>query len=244
MNILLLEYITGGGLATESLPAELAHTGEVMVNAQLNDLAGRPLKMLRDGRLPPPPAFGNCQTAEILSVGEGAKDFDLSWQAALDWADAVWVTAPETKGILTRLSAQVLDAGKKLLGSHPQAVMLTGDKLITYHLLTQAGVACVPVWQLADFTGQVPAPWVVKPRDGVGCEGVVKVLEFADLDTFPKDWLLQPFIAGEPISLSAIFAAGRAVFLSGNRQLVRQENARFYLLGCEVNAFPDLDSRW
>ncbi len=244
MNILLLEYITGGGWATESLPSELAHTGEVMVNAQLNDLLGRPVKLLRDARLPPPPAFESCQAAEILSVGEGAKDFDLSWQAALDWADMVWVTAPETKGILTHLSTQVLDAGKKLLGSHPQAVRLTGDKLITRSLLTRAGVECVPVWQLADFTGQVPSPWVVKPRDGVGCEGVTLVKDFADLDAFPKDWLLQPFIVGAPMSLSALFADGRAVLLSGNRQVVRQENARFYLLGCEVNAFPYLDSRW
>lgn len=242
MRILVLEYITGGGLATESLPSELAHTGEVMVNAQLKDLAGRPVKILRDRRLAPPADLGGHQAVEILSVGE--KDFDSSWRAALDWADAVWVTAPETGGILAHLSAQVLDAGKQLLGSHPQAVTVAGDKLITLGKLTQAGVACVPVWQLADFTGQVPAPWVVKPRDGVGCEGVTLVQDFADLDAFPRDWLLQPFIAGESMSLSAIFASGRAVVLSGNRQVVREENTRFYLLGCEVNAFFDLDRRW
>lgn len=244
MKILVFEYITGGGLATKPLPSELAHTGEAMVNAQLDDLAGRPFKILRDGRLPPPPAFGNCQTAEIVSVGEGAEDFDSSWQAALDWTDAVWVTAPETGGVLMDLSVQVLDAGKKLLGSHPQAIALAGDKLITLRTLTRAGVNCVPVWRLADFTGQVVPPWVVKPRDGVGCEGVTLVKDFAELDAFPKDWLLQPFIVGVPMSLSAIFAAGRAVLLSGNRQEVREDNARFYLLGCEVNVFPYLDSYW
>lgn len=243
MKILIFEYFTGGGLATEPLPTNLLPTGEAMVNAQLNDLAGKPVKVLRDRRLPPPAAFRKHQRAELIAISDNrAEDFDSNWRTALSWADAVWVTAPET--ILVPLSVQVLAAGKKLLGSHPQAVALAGDKLATLHALTLAGVACVPAWQLADFTGQVLPPWVVKPRDGVGCEGVALIENCSDLEAFPRDWLLQPFIAGEPISLSAIFAAEKAVLLSANRQRVREENSRFHLLGCEVNAFPNFDYRW
>lgn len=244
MRILVFEYITGGGLAAESLPLALAREGEIMLDAQLRDLAGRPLKILRDRRLPMPAAFRHCQAAEILPVGEGKRDFTSTWQTALDWAEMVWVTAPETDGLLAELSSQVLKAGKKLLGSHPRAVALAGDKLATLHKLAQAGVECVPVWRLGDFTGQVPPPWVVKPRDGVGCEGVVLVKDQAALETFPRDWLLQPFILGDAMSLSAIFAGGEAVLLSANRQIVQNRSGGFHLLGCEVNAFPSLDRRW
>ncbi|MFN3919584.1 MAG: ATP-grasp domain-containing protein [Methylohalobius sp.] len=240
----MFEYITGGGLAAESLPLALAREAEVMLNAQLRDLAERPLKILRDRRLPMPAAFRHCRAAEILPVGEGKRDFASTWQTALDWAEMVWVTAPETGGLLAELSGQVLKAGKKLLGSHPRAVALAGDKLATLHKLAQAKVECVPVWPLGDFTGQVPSPWVVKPRDGVGCEGVVLVQDQAALDAFPRDWLLQPFILGDAMSLSAIFAGGESVLLSANRQIVQNRSGSFHLLGCEVNAFPSLDRRW
>lgn len=244
MKILVFEYITGGGLAAEPLPLALAREGEVMLNAQLKDLAGRPLKILRDRRLSMPAAFQRCRAAEILPIGEGGGDFASTWQTALDWAEMVWVTAPETGGLLAELSGQVVKAGKKLLGSHPRAIALAGDKLATLHKLAQVGVECVPTWLLSDFTGQVPSPWVVKPRDGVGCEGVVLVQDLAALEAFPKDWLIQPFILGEAMSLSAIFAGGESVLLSANRQRVQERNGSFHLLGCEVNAFPSLDRRW
>jgi predicted ATP-grasp superfamily ATP-dependent carboligase len=240
MRVLLFEYITGGGLADKPLPSELAREGEIMMCAKLRDLAGKfRLKLLRDERLPISPAFS--QAAEILSV-KRAQDFTSVWQSALEWAQMVWVTAPETDGILAALSEQVLKAGKKLLGSRPPAVRLAGDKLATLHRLAQAKVECVPAWKLEDFVGQVPPPWVIKPRDGVGCEGVVLV-EDLDFSAFPRDWVIQPFLVGQPISLSAVFADGEAVLLSVNRQIVELREGHFHLHGCEVNAFA-LEEHW
>ncbi len=240
MRVLLFEYITGGSLADKPLPSELAREGEAMLRAKLQDLAGKfTLKLLRDKRLPTPTAFS--QVAEILSVRR-VEDFTSIWQSALEWAQMVWVTAPETGGVLAELSDQVLKAGKKLLGCCPQAVRLAGDKLATLYRLIQAKVECVPAWRLEDFVGQVPPPWVVKPRDGVGCEGVVLV-EDLDFSAFPCDWIIQPFLVGQPISLSAVFANGEAALLSVNQQIIKLQEGRFHLLGCEVNAF-DLEERW
>lgn len=237
MTILVVEYITGGGLATESLPVELAREGEVIVNAKLKDLANRSLMLLRDWRLPAPAALPRCQAAELMPV----RDFARAWQAALAQAEMVWLTAPETGGVLMELSCQVLAAGKKLLGASPQAVRLAGDKLATLGILMQAGVECVPGWLIKDFTAQVPPPWVVKPRDGVGCEGAALVKDWGELACFPEDFLLQPWVAGEPMSLSVLFAGGEAVLLSVNRQVVQNREGGFALLGCEVNVSPHLD---
>ncbi|MCX8049414.1 MAG: ATP-grasp domain-containing protein [Methylohalobius sp.] len=241
MRILVFEYITGGGLATESLPVELLSTAEAMLEAKLSDLAGRTLKVLRDERLPTLPIKDN-QEIEVLSVKPG--NFDSVWQKGLQWAEGVWLTAPESGGILAKLSSHVVSAGKKLLGSYPYAVALAGDKLETTRALTRVGIKCVPTWPLFEFANQVPPPWVVKPRDGVGCVGARIVWDLEELATFPKDFLIQPRMAGEPMSISAIFAEGRAELLSVNRQRVKEEGGRFELLGCEVNALPQIGPRW
>jgi predicted ATP-grasp superfamily ATP-dependent carboligase len=57
---------------------------------------------------------------------------------------------------------------------------------------------------------------VVKPDDGVGCEGA-RILETEDAwKTWAAEtgdlarYAVQPLIEGEPLSLSALFARGKA----------------------------------
>lgn len=243
MNILLFEYLTGGGPGEGywSSP-ELTREGEIMLTAQIEDLTGMPLGVMYDRRLPLPSILtGDDPTAKVWTV-DG--DFETTWLTALDWSDAVWVTAPETGQILAHLSRQVIERNKRLLGSHPQAIDLTADKLRTLDLLDKVGVNSVPTWTVGEFTGQVAPPWVVKPRDGVGCEGMRLISELSQLNRFPRDWLLQPFLEGESLSISAIFAEGSGVFLCANRQRLQNEGGAFRLLGCEVNAFQDSQGYW
>ncbi len=200
-----------------------------MASALLRDLAGEAVVVLRDVRLGAPTG-GDHHRVVVVDRGD-------VWTQVLREVDAVWPIAPESGGILARYSAQVLEAGKILLGSSPGTVAVCGDKLRTVAALEARGIACVPSWPRAEFRNQVPPPWVVKPLDGVGCEGIVVGNRLPEA---PGEWIVQPYVSGEPLSLSAVFDRGEAVCVSVNRQRIVTSDGGMRLLGCEVNVMePD-----
>ncbi len=294
MKILVLEYITGGGMVGKPLPGELAKGGEAMLQALVADLALLPqvtLRVLRDNRLPPltvkncsPICFTHPSYWGIASVGVGGLDgrhqvlreefttshgsntpaakeipsrqifrpvknnaieiapiasprqWQENWRAGLDWAEAVWIVAPETNGILYGLATDVLAANKYLLGCHPEAIRICSDKLVTGAVLEKGGVDSVPGCLAQEFKNQFPPPWIIKPRNDVGCEGIRRVQSRAELAGYQgQDWILQPYIAGETLSLSAIFAGGGALLLTVNRQHLAWQGESLVLEACSVN---------
>jgi predicted ATP-grasp superfamily ATP-dependent carboligase len=84
---------------------------------------------------------------------------------------------------------------------------------------------------------------VVKPDDGVGCEGTLIIRDPAQFQTLAgmEGWIVQPLLEGEAISLSVLFANGRARLLSCNRQRIERAGGGFVLKGVSVNAIPDHD---
>lgn len=195
-----------------------------MAAALLRDLADERVVLMRDARLGKP-ACGDRH--EVLFI----ENMNV-WPRLLGEAEAVWLIAPESGGILAHYSEQVLQAGKLLFGSLPDTIAVCGDKLQTVKALQAKGVPCVPSWSRAEFRNQVPPPWIIKPVDGVGCEGVVKV------ERLPGDegnWIIQPYVPGEPLSLSAVFLQGEAVCICVNRQRIVPADGGFQLLGCQVN---------
>jgi predicted ATP-grasp superfamily ATP-dependent carboligase len=81
---------------------------------------------------------------------------------------------------------------------------------------------------------------VVKPDDGAGSEDT-EVVEGgrearALLEQKGEGYVAQPWIAGDPLSLSLLCADGEARVLSCNRQRVRVYERRVALAGIGVNA--------
>ncbi len=204
-----------------------------MADALLRDLRGEPVLLMRDARLAGTTGGGCHRT--VLVEGMDA------WETLLRRVEAVWIIAPETDGVLECYSEKALQNDKILLGSRPEAIAVCASKLLTIERLQANGVPCVPGWPLAAFRGQVPPPWVIKPMDGVGCEGVFRVERVPDDG---KDWLVQPYVTGEAMSLSAVFAQGEAVCISVNRQHVDvNASGGFRLRGCQVNVMEPC-GRW
>ncbi len=236
MKILVLEYITGGGMAGKALPEELARAGEAMLSALAADLASLPqisLRILRDSRLSPLIVEDNSIETDTIA---SPQQWQEQWKAGLAWADAVWVVAPETDGILYHLAKDVLAARKVLLGCRPDAIQICSDKLTTNTILNTACVDSVPGCLVAEFNGQFPPPWIIKPKDEVGCEGIRLVGPSAKLADFHRgDWIIQPYIRGEPLSLSAVFAGGKALLLTVNRQHLVWQGESLELDACSVN---------
>jgi predicted ATP-grasp superfamily ATP-dependent carboligase len=160
------------------------------------------------------------------------------WSGCIAEADAVWPIAPESDGMLERISAMAAD--RKLLGCGPIAVRLAASKRATARCLEKAGIAVVPTWLTSEFKPET-GHFVVKPDDGVGCEGS-RVFDSADalLHWMPgKDTthVIQPWLAGEPASLSMICRNGRAQLLSCNRQLIEIRNGEIHYRGSLLNGF-------
>lgn len=243
MNLFVFEFVSGGGLGGEPLPATLAREGDMMLRALLNDLAeisGVCVLASRDPRLPPLPGV----RAIVPTPGEDAAALYARGAAG---ADAAWPIAPETGGALERLARETLGLGKILLGCDPDAIRLATSKRATAHALRAAGVSAVPTVANGDPVPPLPGAWVVKPDDGAGCDGTFLVPDWrAARDHLAGDsgrLVAQPWIDGPALSLSLLCRDGRALLLSGNHQDVRISHGRPSLEAIAVNAVPDRDGR-
>lgn len=206
--------------------------------------------LLWDDRLTPPVA-----AVDIWPIGL-TDDFLSGLNEAMADCEAVWPVAPETEGLLEKLCGLVEASGKALLTSPASAVHLTASKTATLKRLARFNLPVVPHLSPVEFAGldeteraaqlarAGASAWVVKPDDGVGCEGSVILKADAPLPTLNSNNLIQPFIAGQALSLSAIFAEGKARLLSVNRQHIEITDHGFKLQGCEVNAFSDDSGFW
>ncbi len=185
---------------------------------------------------------GSVDFAPDLGVTEVSPEhpFQIRLGQALRQSDAVWLIAPEGRGILETLSRQVLDSGCRLLGVPPQGVALTADKLQTGYRLRRHGFA-TPETVLSPRRPPSPPPWVLKPRDGCGSDSVSLV---GVEDPLPDGggWLLQTWIQGESYSLSLACDAGKGLLLSVNRQLIVRQGRRLALSACRIGVSPPFEA--
>jgi tyramine---L-glutamate ligase len=243
LKIFVCEYITGGGLYREVLPDGLLKEGLLMRDALLTELVE-----LEDVEL-----SCSCDVRVLApSIGHVAmmdygQDIWQVWHRLIQAADAVMVVAPETSGILLRLSQMVIEQGKLLLGCPPSVIALTSSKHATYHAMKCAGINSVPTysaqeWLMTEMHAE-EAYWVIKPDDGVGCEGVIALNDREEI----IDWLsqqgrearhiVQPLRVGHAASLSMLCRHGQAWLLSCNRQKVAMVSGGFRYHGGIVNGF-------
>jgi tyramine---L-glutamate ligase len=243
LKIFVCEFITGGGLYREALPDGLLKEGLLMRDALLTELAeveGAELSCSCDVRVQAP------TLGHVTMIREDQDVWQL-WRELIDTADAVFVIAPETSGILLRLSQMVIEQDKLLLGCPPSVVKLTTSKLATYHAIKNAGISAVPSYSAQEWLNtevQTQAEhWVIKPDDGVGCEDIILLSDKQQI----VDWLtqgkrefthiVQPLWAGESASLSMLCRDGQAWLLSCNRQKVTQASGKFRYQGSLINDF-------
>jgi len=157
-----------------------------------------------------------------------------------DQCTAALVIAPETQGVLARLSALVQEKGCFLLGSHPDSVRATADKWECHRRFVNAGLPTpdtwlVPVDQVLKKAEAIGFPLVMKPLDGVGCEGVRLVTDLQSvrcaLSTYhygDKELLLQQYIPGHAASATLLVSEKEARFVSLNRQTIAQGASFMY----------------
>ena len=233
--------MTGGGLCGVAVNDGLRREGDLMLRALVKDLADVPgvaVVTTRDARWP-----ASDLPADVRTVAR-PDDVLPTQRRLIAESDCVWPIAPETGGALARLSELVLEQDGRLLGSEPDAVRLTASKRATAAHLNAHRVPAVPATESGDLP-HAPYGWVVKPDDGAGCEDT----HLFESETALRRWLgrqhrpdglvVQPYVPGEPLSLSLLCRGGEAWLLSINRQDVIVNRGRFEFRGVAVGATDD-----
>lgn len=212
-----------------------------MLQALLDDLGcvdGVEITVLRDFRLP---ALHHAVTARMVN---SPNEFDLLFDACLAASDAIWPIVPESGGTLELISRRIQDSGKRLLGSSPEVVHVTSSKFATARALAFADILTIPTFLSARALGAYRGPVVVKPDDGAGCQ---KTYYFDEpsaiegwMEAHPESvYVVQPYLAGESLSLSLLCRGAHARVLSCNRQRVEIREKVFHFDGTDVGAGGD-----
>jgi len=242
-QVFVYEYLSGGGPVGDEAGADaLMPQGLAMRDALVADL-------LRSG---------DCDVTVATCARAGGTPAGAAEVAASDGEtpqhfvarqaqrhDAVWVIAPESDGCLAGFEHVV--GAPRWLGCDAHSIAIASSKGATLEHLSARGVA-TPLSAVEHQAGQ---RWVVKPDDGAGAMNtrvhaglaLAQADAQARRDTGVATWL-EPWIEGEPLSLSLLSELGQAELLSVNRQriTVAGDGVLAYR-GVEIDVIPPADRR-
>jgi len=197
-----------------------------MRDALLSDLAQLPYKISTtvDERL----ALKNpaCSTIVIK------KDDDVwqIWEQQVCLADAVWLVAPETSGVLKKLTQLAVRHQKMIIGCGLGSIDVASSKLATYKTLNKAGIATLPTYTLQNWPQTKHLTWLAKPDDGAGCEETIcfkaadELARWINANNKASSHVIQHYQKGIPASISCVMHSGEAYILSCNQQLIEMIN--------------------
>lgn len=235
----MFEYITGGGLIAQPLPASLVAEGGLMLQALLAELKcldNIQLCVPVDSRCKVP---GQLVDHEIVLIKPGQNIMTIL-PALLAEVDLFWPIAPESDGVLQQLAEIAAACGIETLVSDVQTIELCADKYATYQLLARLRLPVVETRLIAEGIAGWAGDVVFKVADGAGCQGSFVIgaeqwpAPLAALDQ-PQRYVMQPYRTGQTASLSCLFKHGLGWLLCCNQQQIVLERGRFNLQACLVN---------
>lgn len=203
---------------------------------------------LHDARLDP-----SGLAHQSLAVVPNA--FKQVFKQAITEVDLVWLIAPESGGTLLELSemcyqAEQAENGPIFIGSGYDTMLIGTSKTLCFEALRDACIYTLPVYAAEDLMQasdgqhilpQQDMPWIAKPEDGAGCEGVrlfsslARLKDWLSADPLRMDYLVQPYQSGIVASMSILCRNGKAYLLSCNQQHVDCDGEQFKLTAITVN---------
>jgi predicted ATP-grasp superfamily ATP-dependent carboligase len=241
MTLFIYEHLTSGALLNEPFSPGLMHEGDAMLTALSQDLLAlaQRVTVMRDARLPELPSHPLLSVQKISTSG----DYQQYWQQSLQQHEQIVLIAPETDGVLYQLACQLEQQPIHHLGCSTGAIQLCSDKLLTSQQLLKHSIL-TPATQTAEewlkSEHNDDRFWVIKPRDGAGCEHTYK-LHSADLHQYVSGltieqqsaYIIQPYIDGDTLSLSLFIGDTETDILSVNRQGIKETHHQLSLNHCE-----------
>jgi predicted ATP-grasp superfamily ATP-dependent carboligase len=243
MKVLIHEWVTGGGLSGRPLPRGWAAEGRAMRRALADDfqaVGGVEVVITLDPRF-----VREAGPWRPVPVRPGEDEETLARLAA--GCDLTVLIAPETGGLLEQRTRALERAGARGLGSTPEAVALTADKLRLAAHLKAEGVETPPAERFDPSRPRLPSfgfPAVIKPVDGAGSTDTFLVANLQGLPTLTDregGWIVQPYQAGRAMSASFLVGVdGEVALLGVGWQTVEVIDGRFEYRGGRLLALREL----
>ncbi|MCZ2809075.1 MAG: ATP-grasp domain-containing protein [Candidatus Bathyarchaeota archaeon] len=237
MNLLIFEYVSGGGYANMKLSSSILSEGYGMLRSLISDCkaAGHNVTTLLDSRLK---KFNPPNEADQIVSVPSPHELSAKLRELSSVADAVYVIAPESGQVLEKLVENIETSGGTSLNCEIDAIKRVSNKMTTYETLERKGVK-VPETVLLDIhektgnikrlTKELGYPLVFKPLDGVSCSGLSLVKDENKIagavkkvarESISKHFIAQKLIRGKAASACVISTGDKALSVTLNRQLV------------------------
>ena len=234
MQIFISEFLTSGAW-TEPLTGSLLAEGHAMASSVLRDAAAIPNAKITttwDARLPPPPS-------DVQSIRPENAAHERSLFATLaSRADLTYVIAPEFGGLLQQRYADVRQANGQWCGASESILRVGGDKLEFFQHLRDHSIPTIDTYLggqrsaiHVDSADDDCSGWIIKPRHGAGAQDTLRCADLKAAVTaiqrktngqtgIDDDYLLQPFVVGQPWSVACVATQSGKTVLPPVRQQI------------------------
>jgi len=249
LNLLIFEYVSGGGYANTKISSSILSEGYSMLRSLISDCkaAGHNVTTLLDSRLK---EFNPPNEADQIVSVSSPNEVDEKLRELSSVADAVYVIAPESSQVLEKLVENIETSGGTSLNCEIGAIKRVSNKMKTYETLERMGLK-VPetvllgihekTGNIKRLTKELAYPMVFKPLDGVSCSGLSLVKDENKIagavkkvarESMSKQFIAQKLIRGKAASACVISTGDKALSVTLNRQLVTlaspDEESRYY----------------
>ncbi len=248
MRVFAYEYLSSGAPEDASAMPSLGSEGWAMLSALLEDLLRCP-EVETVTLLDPRRKFAaeNWPTGIVVYYPERGNE-EQTFRALAAGADLSLIIAPEFDGILERRCRWVEEEGGRLLGSSPDAIRLTADKVTMACHWRKHGML-TPI--VLESPSSFAYPLVAKPRYGAGSqatfllhndEELARAILHAKAEEWSSPLILQAYCPGLAVSVAFVADDGHRYALPAVEQRLSSDG-RFRYLGGRLPLPEHLDRR-
>ncbi|MHA1126263.1 MAG: ATP-grasp domain-containing protein [Candidatus Heimdallarchaeota archaeon] len=269
MRILVQEYSSSGGMVQDRPSTSLLTEGFGILRVLIQNCKrlGMEVVTTLDERLS---SIANFLDADIIEFISKEDEFTEKGLEHLNNCDYFLVVAPGVYGILSSIINLYQKSKATSLNCNSSAIELSTNKDQTYEELSKNNIripntlSIKPNSNVYEITNNgivknehkkeelqnldLTFPLVVKPNDGVDCEGVnlcknkSELIEYVELNQ-KKHLLIQEYIIGDNLSITAFVNENKINILSVNEQLIRLGFEGSEYLGGVSNIRHPLDEK-
>ena len=237
MNLLIFEYVSGGGYANTKLSTSILSEGYGMLRSLISDCkaAGHNVTTLLDSRLK---EFNPPNEADKIIFVSSPNELYTKLKELSSVVNAVYVIAPESSQVLEKLVHTIETSGGTSLNCEIDAIKRVSNKMTAYETIKKRGLK-VPETVLLDIhektenikrlTKELGYPLVFKPLDSVSCSGLSLVKDEGGIaaavkkvrqESMSNHFIAQKVIRGKAASVCVISTGDKALSVTLNKQLV------------------------
>jgi len=241
LNLLIAEYVSGGGYANQKLSGSILSEAYGMLRSIISDckILGNNITTLIDSRLKP---FNPPYEADKIVKVSSPEEFYKKFAELSGVLDAVYVIAPESNRILEKLVETIAISGGISLNCEVDAIMRSSNKITIDETVKRIGLKSpeTVILNIQEKSGNIRRkikeleyPLIFKPLDGVGCGGLSIVKNEKDIEVAVKKveqestdefFIAQNLVKGKAVSVSVISTGNKTLPVTLNRQFVKLES--------------------